>query len=164
MQAAGWLKQVIDRDRPRRVFIDVGGVGAGTYDRLKEWGEPYSVIVVPINFGAAPLEPPPLDEHGRPSGGPLNRRAEIWLKSKEWLEDPAGAQIPDSDSLQADACGPGYRYDSSTRLVLEKKEDMRRRGMPSPDEWDAVALTFAEPITPDAGFRRKIDYPVNGVV
>ena len=29
-----------------------------------------------------------------------------------WLEDAAGAQIPDTDSLQADACGPGYSYDS----------------------------------------------------
>ncbi len=53
---------------------------------------------------------------------------------------------PDSDSLQADACGPGYRYDSLTRLVLERKEDMRRRGAKSPDEWDAVALTFAKPV------------------
>ena len=55
-------------------------------------------------------------------------------------------QIPDSDSLQADACGPSYKYDSLTRLQIEKKEDMRRRGVPSPDEWDAVALTFAEPV------------------
>ena len=34
--------------------------------------------------------------------------AEMWLKSKEWLEDAAGAQIPDTESLQADDCGPGY--------------------------------------------------------
>src|SRR5262245_16594767 len=163
MQAAGWLKQVIDRDQPTRVFIDVGGVGAGVYDRIREWGEPYSRLVVAVNFGAAPLEPPPLDERGRPSGGPLNRRAEMWMKSKEWLEDPAGAQVPDSDSLQADACGPSYRYDSHTRLVLEKKEDMRRRNVPSPDEWDAVALTFAEPVRP-AAFARRIDYPSLGVV
>jgi hypothetical protein len=78
--------------------------------------------------------------------GPLNRRAEMWMKSKEWLEEPAGVQIPDSDNLQADACGPSYKYDSLTPLQLEKKEDMRRRGVASPDEWDAVALTFAEPV------------------
>jgi hypothetical protein len=51
-------------------------------------------------------------------------------------------QIPDSDALQVDACGPAYRYDALTRLSLESKEDMRRRGALSPDEWDAVALTF----------------------
>lgn len=141
MQAAGWAKQVIDRDNPRRFFIDVGGVGAGVYDRLREMG--YSRIVRPVNFGSAPMEP-----GGPEGGGPVNRRAEIWLKSREWLEDPAGADIPDDDALQADACGPGYKYDSNTRLLLEKKEDMRRRGVPSPDLWDAVALTFAETVPP----------------
>jgi hypothetical protein len=163
MQAAGWLKQVIDADRPTRVFIDVGGVGAGVYDRMKEWGGYYAAIIVPVNFGSAPFEPAPLDDQGRPSGGPLNRRAEIWMKSKQWLEDPAGVQIPDLDSLQADACGPSYRYDSNTRLVLERKEDMRRRGMPSPDQWDAVALTFAEPVAP-SNFHRRLEYPNWAVV
>lgn len=148
VNAAGWCKQVIDKDRPARMFVDVGGVGAGVYDQLMHMGEPYSSIVKAVNFGSSPFEPQLLDDQGRPSGGPLNRRAEMWMKSREWLQDPAGAQIPDSDSLQADACGPSYKYDSHTRLVLEKKEDMRRRDVPSPDEWDAVALTFAEPVAP----------------
>lgn len=144
MEGAGWAKQVIDRDKPARFFIDVGGVGAGIYDRLLEMG--YGNVVRAVNFGSAPLEPPRVDRDGRQSGGALNRRAEMWMKSKEWLEDSAGVQIPDSDSLQADACGPTYKYDSLTRLQIEKKEDMRRRGVPSPDEWDAVILTFAEPV------------------
>ena len=109
VEGAGWLKQVIDADRPAKVFIDVGGVGAGVFDQLKHMGLPYSDIVEAVNFGSAPFEPPPLDEHGRPSGGPSNRRAEVWGKSKGWLEDPAGVQIPDSDSLQADACGERLR-------------------------------------------------------
>lgn len=142
MEAAGWLKMVIDRDQPARVFVDVGGVGAGVYDRLQEMGAPYSRIVVAVNFGSAPFEPPSDPD----VPGPLNRRAEMWMKSREWLEDVAGVSIPDSDSLQEDACGPTYKYDSNTRLRLEPKEDMRRRGVRSPDEWDAVALTFAEPV------------------
>jgi hypothetical protein len=161
-QSAGWMKQVIEREKPRRVFVDVGGVGAGVYDRLCEMG--FGEIVRPVNFGSSPMEPPPLDAHGQPSGGPVNRRAEMWLRSKEWLEDPAGAQIPDRDSLQADACGPTYSYDSHTRLILESKDKMRQRGVPSPDEWDAVALTFAEPVASDAGFARRLAYPEAGVV
>jgi hypothetical protein len=162
MQAAGWVKQVIDTDRPRRVFIDVGGVGAGVYDRLAEMG--YGEIVRDINFGSAPFEPPPRDAHGRPSGGAANRRAEMWMKSKDWLADPAGAQIPDSDALQADACGPGYGYDSNTRLLLEKKDDMRRRGAASPDQWDAVALTFAEPVADRfARWSGRLVYPDLGL-
>lgn len=145
MGQVGWLKQVIDAEKPARVFIDVGGVGAGVYDRLLEMG--YGHIVVAINFGSSPLEPQPLDENKRPKGGFLNRRAEMWGWSKEWLEEPAGVDIPDSDALQADAMAPGYKYDSLTRLVLESKEEIRKRGLRSPDEWDAVALTFAEPVT-----------------
>jgi hypothetical protein len=161
MQAAGWVKQVIERDKPKRLFLDVGGVGAGVYDRLNEMG--FGAIVRGINFGSSPLEPPPRDEHGGPAGGPLNRRAEMWLKSREWLEDPAGVQIPDSDALQADACGPTYTYDSSSRLKLEAKDHMRARGLKSPDEWDAVALTFAEPVGTGAGFGRRLEYPAVGV-
>ena len=63
----------------------------------------------------------------------------------------------------ADACGPTYSYDSNTRLVPEKKDDICRRNVPSPDEWDAVALTFAEPVRPTA-FARRIEYPRLGVV
>jgi hypothetical protein len=139
MESAGWLKQVIDRDKPDKVFLDVGGVGAGVYDRLDEMG--YGSVAEAVNFGGKPFEPPPCE-----GGGPLNRRAEMWMKSREWLEDEAGVCIPDDDALQADACGPSYRYDSNTRLLIEKKEDMRRRGVASPDGWDAVALTFAEPV------------------
>lgn len=144
MSGAGWAKQVIDTEKPARMFIDVGGVGAGVYDRLVEMG--YGNIVRAINFGSAPFEPPPLDEHGKPKGGYANRRAEMWGKSKDWLQEPGGVSIPDSDALQADACAPGYRYDSLSRVVLESKDEIRKRGLRSPDEWDAVALTFAEPV------------------
>jgi hypothetical protein len=154
MEGAGWAKQVIDEYKPARMFIDVGGVGAGVYDRLVEMGYGDGMgklgTVRAVNFGSAPQEPARVDDNGKQSGGALNRRAEMWMRSRRWLEDEAGAQIPDSDSLQADACGPSYKYDSLTRLQIEKKEDMRRRGVPSPDEWDAVALTFAEPVAPAA--------------
>jgi hypothetical protein len=141
---AGWIKQIIDRDKPVRVFIDVGGQGAGVGDLLKDWygGE----MIRLIDFGGAPLEPPPSDDEK--GGGPRNRRAEMWMKSKDWLEEPGGVSVPDLDSIQADACGPGYTYDSHSRLVLESKEHMMKRLVRSPDEWDAIALTFAEPVAP----------------
>ena len=100
MQSAGWTKQVIDLEKPVRMFIDVGGVGAGVYDRLVELG--YGDIVRAVNFGSQPMEPAPLDPHGKPSGGPVNRRAEMWMKSKQWLGDVAGVQR----SPTATACKP----------------------------------------------------------
>lgn len=152
MEAAGWAKRVLDSEKPARMFIDVGGLGAGIYDRLVEMG--YGDKVRAVNFGSAPFEPQPEDRDGRPRGGPANRRAEMWMKSKEWLEEPAGVSLPDSDTLQADACGPSYKFDSLSRLLIESKDDMRRRGVPSPDEWDAVALTFAEPVIDRPAVRR----------
>ena len=152
---AGWVKQIISGDKPARVFIDVGGVGAGVADLLRDWFGPKLVRL--INFGGEPLEPAPIQ-----GGGARNRRAEMWMKSKDWLEDPGGAEIPDLDSLQADACGPSYKWDSNTRLVLESKEDMMRRGIRSPDEWDAVALTFAEPVSPDEEDEEDNHHSVRG--
>lgn len=138
---ANWIKHVIDEDDPERVFVDVGGIGAGVIDILHSWGGKYASKVKAVGFGEAAQEPERAE-----GGGPANRRAEMWMRSKEWLEDVGGADIPDLDSLHADACGPGYRYDIHQRLLLEKKEDMRKRGIRSPDEWDAIALTFAEPV------------------
>ena len=60
----------------------------------------------------------------------INRRAEMWMKTKEWLEDPAGAQIPDSDQPAGRRLrSTGSPYDSHTRLKLEAKDRMRARGM-----------------------------------
>lgn len=161
MQVVGWVKQVMDAEKPARAFIDAGGLGAGVYDRLKEMGYVERGVRA-VNFGSAPLEPPRIAEDGREIPGPANRRAEIWMHSREWLEDPAGVQVPDEDGLQADACGPGYRYDSRSRLLLESKEDMRRRGVASPDGWDAVALTFAEPVVETtADISGFMDYPTD---
>lgn len=155
---ANWIKQVIDADKPARVFIDVGGVGAGVYDILNSWGAPYSKIVVPIDFSGSPQEPDILLPDGEIRPGPYNRRAEMWMRSRDWLTEPGGADIPDSDSLQADACAPGYKYNANSYLLIESKEHMRDvRKIRSPDEWDAVALTFAEPVSDVAA--KPISYP-----
>jgi hypothetical protein len=111
---------------------------------LIEQGHNRSVVNA-VNFGGKPVELPPLDETGKAAGGPANRRAEMWTNLKKALESEAGISLPDSDSLQADLVGPGYKYNSSGQLVLESKDDIRRRGVPSPDEADAVALCFSEP-------------------
>lgn len=133
MEVVGIVHRIIRAERPDGVFIDVGGLGAGVVDRLREMG--YDEIIIPVNGGEKPL-----DENKY-----FNKRAEMWGEMKLWLCDTP-CQIPDSDSLHADLCGPSYKYDSNTRLVLEKKEDMKKRGLRSPDEGDALALTFARPV------------------
>ncbi|GLS44374.1 hypothetical protein [Methylobacterium brachythecii] len=149
-QSANYLAGEIDRDNPVKAFIDVtGGYGAGVYDILVErgYGTPGRGIVVPVNFGGAPIQDKRYSPTtGEALPGPLNRRAEIWMDSLDWLEDPAGVDLPDEDEIQADACSTGYTHNSRGQIQLWSKEKMRSMGIPSPDCWDAVALTFAEPV------------------
>jgi hypothetical protein len=159
MEVAGLVAKIIREEKPAKVNIDVGGLGVGVYDRLIEQG--YGDTVNAVNFGGKPIEPPPLDETGKPAGGPANRRAELWSNLKRALQ--GRFSIPDSDSLHADLTSVGYKHASDGKLLLEAKEDMKKRGMPSPDEGDAMALCFSEPdgspIPRSAGFNRKIEYP-----
>jgi len=143
MEVAGWVNRIIREDKPAKVNVNDGGMGVGVYDRLIEMGHRRSLVNA-VNFGGKPVEPPPIDETGRPSGGAANRRSEMWSNLKKVLE--AGRfQLPDRDSLQADLVSAGYKYNSSGQLLIESKQDMRKRGVPSPDEADAVALCFSEP-------------------
>ena len=83
-----------------------------------------SSVVTAVNFGGKPIEPPPLDETGKPAGGPANSRAEMWQNMKNALQ--GRFCIPDNDALHADLTSCGYKYDSSGRLLLESKEDMKK--------------------------------------
>lgn len=153
-EALAWLRDIIDQDKPARMFIDAGGGGDRLFDMLQAWGKPYSDVVVLVNFGSKPQTEVLINDDGTKRAGPANRRAEMWMRSKEWLEQIGGADIPDSDALQSDATAPGYSYGTTDqRLILESKEQMRARGVRSPDEWDAIVLTFAEPVKerPDRG-------------
>jgi hypothetical protein len=136
MEVVGWIGRIIREDKPVKVSVDVGGLGIGVYDRLIELGHSRSLINN-VNFGSKPNEIPPLDEKGQPAGGPANRRAELWLNMKKALEQ-GRFQLPDRDSLQSDLVSVGYRFRSDGKLLLESKDDMRARGLPSPDEADAV--------------------------
>jgi hypothetical protein len=164
MQVAGLVQRIIREDKPAKVNIDVGGLGAGVYDRLRETTTNRRIVNA-VNFGGKPTEPPPLDERGQPAGGPANRRAELYQNLKSALEDGKFC-LPDRDSLQGDLVSIGYKYDSGGRLLLEAKADMRRRGVPSPDEADAVALCFSERdgsgFVRDANFNRELIYRYQG--
>jgi hypothetical protein len=130
---------------PRAIMnIDVGGLGAGVYDRLAEMGLSHRVNAV--NFGSSPLGI-------GPTGDELyaNRRAEMWDIKRDWYMDPAGVQVPDDDVFHADETsavwGSGAtRHSSNNELTLESKDKIRERLGFSPDLGDAAALTFAVPV------------------
>ncbi len=130
MELAGIVKRIIEKERPRRVCIDCIGIGAGTVDRLHELG--YQDIVIGVNVANRAEE---KDKY-------KNCRAELWDRTREWLIQEMGVQIPDSDELQTDLTMIGYKYDSSDRLQIEKTEDLKKRGCLSPDTAVALTLTF----------------------
>lgn len=137
MEVAGIVARLIPAESPARVFVDVGGLGAGVVDRLRELG--FSRIVEAVNFGSKAID----------EGKYRNKRAECWGEMKKWLSEPP-VRIPDSDSLHGDLIAPGYKFDSNSRLELEPKDSIKRRGLASPDEADALALTFASPVNPES--------------
>ena len=132
MEVTGIVQSLIQEHKPAKVFIDIGGLGAGVYDRLCELGN--RDICIAVNAGSSALD-------GRKYS---NKRAEMWGQFKEWLMDEP-CEIPDIDTLHADCCGIRYSYNSNSGLVMEGKDAMKKRGIRSPDEADALCLTFALP-------------------
>ncbi|MEO8128357.1 MAG: hypothetical protein ABI822_14750 [Bryobacteraceae bacterium] len=146
LEAVHWLRSIIDDDQPQRMFVDLGNIGHAIVSLLKAVpdltpdGRRYSEVVRGINFGATSQA-----KMARPKvPGPKNRRAEMWDRSREWLDLEEGVSIPDMDMLQADATAPRIKPLLNNDFLIESKDEMRTRHVRSPDLWDSVALTFAE--------------------
>lgn len=155
MQVAGIVKTAIEELGLQsrlgdRVFIDVGGLGAGVYDRLRET-VPDKALLVAVNSSEAPFDAVKY----------TNKRAEMWGETLAWLTNQP-ASIPDNDELHADLTQIKYSYDSNNALVMEKKADMKKRGLRSPDCADALGLTFARPPAPPKADQEDDDNNVGG--
>lgn len=135
MEVAGIVKKIIDEIAPDQVAIDVGGLGAGVYDRLTELVQGNVTQLVQVNSSESPIDAVKY----------TNKRAEMWGEIKEWLQAQP-AQLPDSDELHADLTQTRYSYDSNNALRMERKEEMKKRGLRSPDTADSLGLTFAKPV------------------
>lgn len=133
MQVAGKLAEYWKEHNPDAIFVDKGGLGAGVFDRLQELNIP----VIGINNAERARDPERFE----------NRRAEMWYAMKDWLEDQP-CRIPRDAALMSDISAPEPRVSSNGRKMIEKKEDMKRRGIRSPDGGDALSLTFADPVSP----------------
>ena len=127
------LAEVLQRTGDEKVhamFVD-SAFGAPVVVELRNRGFEH---VYEINFGATPSP----DDHQ------YNQRAYQWNKMKEWL--PKGCIPKDDSRMEADLCGPGFHLNKKNQLVLESKETMMERGLASPDDGDALSLTFAQPV------------------
>lgn len=131
MRLAAALGEWIDRNNLDVVFGDAGGVGAGVIHRLKQLG--YNIME--IQFGAA-----------SPNPRYLNQRTYQWAMMRDAIKD--GAALPDDADLETDLTHIEYYQNARDQMGLEKKEDMKKRGLASPDDGDALSLLWAAPVPP----------------
>lgn len=132
MKMAGVLAQFEDDHKADAVFIDLG-YGTGVFSAGKQLGRDW--VLVP--FGGASSD-----------AGFVNKRAEMWNAAKAWLKD--GGAIPNDPVLCQDLVGPqGFVMatgKNAGKIYIESKDDMKKRGLNSPNRADALVLSFALPV------------------
>lgn len=122
-----------EKTLPEKFFMDSGGLGGPVFDRLQQLGVP----VVGIDSGSNAAEE---DKY-------FDKRTEMWWHMAEWLR--RGGCVPFDAKLRRDLIAPNLGYkkvNKRTKIKLESKDELLKRGIPSPDHGDALALTFASPV------------------
>ena len=119
---------------PDAFFIDEGGIGGGVVDVVRSLG----FACIGVNFGSKPSS--------RPDGSLVaNKRAEMYVMLRNWLAR-SGAIEADEDVFDQ-LVALEFGFNQREEILLESKEEMRKRGVPSPDDADAYAMTFAYPVS-----------------
>lgn len=152
MTTAETFADLIDQMNPDACFVDGVGVGGGVVDRLRQMG----YAVVDVNVG----------RQAKDQKQYFNKRAEVWGLARDWLK-AGGCLRSDDKLLIEDLESIEYGFDNFGRIQIEKKEEMKLRGLRSPNDGDALCLTFDRPIAPAAkgrgtlgprGFTADADY------
>ncbi len=134
MEVAGYVARQANVLKPEAIFVDVIGLGAGVFDRLEEQGYP----VIGVNVA----ELPAID-----SKKYKRLRDEVWGNMRDWLADMRGKIWDNEDQdLVGQLTSPKYHHTSDGKIVIETKDEMKKRGVSSPDIAEAHIMTFAQPI------------------
>jgi hypothetical protein len=129
-QVAGQVKLELGafKDKPEQIAVDTIGIGSGVADILRGWyGRD---IVVDVNSSIRMND-----------GQNYNLRAFIWREMREWIKT---ASIPNEQELKTDLTALRYSFRGG-EVLMEDKNDAKKRGVKSPDRADSLALTFAYP-------------------
>jgi len=137
------LTQTYNGVQVAQMFVD-SAFGAPYVERLHSMQHRN---VTEVRFGAA-----------SPDIHYANLRAYMWSRVKDWL--PSGAIDEQDVRLETDLTGPGFHINRQDKLVIESKEDMAKRGVASPDDGDALALTFAASVSPSG--QKQAPPPASG--
>lgn len=128
VQVAERIIEFLGRENPDATVVDADGIGAGVVDHLRFRG--YKERLFEFHGGLPAFN----------SAAYFNKRAECWGAMRDWLQ--AEAELPDDPELESDLTSPEYGFSSKQQIQLERKEDMKKRGLASPDCGDMLAMTF----------------------
>lgn len=120
-----------DRSERPRVKVDVNGVGASCFDFLAREPE---VEAIAVNTSEASTSDP--EQYA-------NLRAQLGFATAEWLKE--GGALPPNERLAGELAAPCYVYDNRNRILIEKKDEIRKRLKRSPNLADALALAIYSP-------------------
>ncbi len=126
------------------VAIDQG-MGTGVIDYLKATGFNRRVPLYAVSFGSSATSSPEWAVVG----------TEIWARMRDWLESEGC--IDANRELRRDLISRSWKWfgREDNKKILESKKDLEKRGVPSPDDADALALTFYPNLPPkDERLRR----------
>ena len=123
-----------------RVKVDTIGVGWGVVSLLQKWEQEgrHKGKIVPINVA----------ERAKDESKFRNTRAELWWNGRTLMQPIDGRQSVHLDidrQTLTQLAGPTFKSDSSGRIQIESKADMKRRGVHSPDRAEAVLLAIYDP-------------------
>lgn len=132
MFIAGRLADLNARLRPDAIFVDMTGIGAGVVARCMQLEMDN---VHGVNFG------------GKSPAKTCRRMKDYMMfEVREWLN--AGGGLEDDADLESELTAREFTYDTNNAYDLESKQDLKDRGEPSPDDADALGLTFAMRVGP----------------
>jgi phage terminase large subunit len=148
MVTVGEAKLYAETWQADTIYVDECGLGAGVVDRLRELKMP--VIGVNVAESAPENVRSRIDENGRriiSDAPPFKLRDHLWQEGARWIREdaPSFAKLDRdvAEDLAGEMASVKYRLNSSGQLVVESKDDMKRRGLRSSDIADSLLLTFA---------------------
>ncbi len=130
VEVANLIARLETEHKADAVFVDAG-YGTGIVSAGQVMGRAWQLVW----FGGKATNP-----------GYVNKRAEMWGAMKAWIKE-GGAIDPKDEELYQDLVGPETVPRLDGKIMLESKQDMKERGLPSPNRGDALALTFAAPVS-----------------
>jgi phage terminase large subunit len=151
-QVAARVKSEIEAfgEKPEQIAVDTIGIGAGVADMLRGW---YPDRIDKTTQRKVPLVVDVNSALRMDNGQDYNLRAFMWREMREWMK---GASIPNDQDLKSDLTSLQYGFKGG-ELLMEAKEDAKRRGVKSPDRADSLALTFAYPTITEQRKSQPVD-------